>query len=824
MTVPVPDQLEYISDADGVTKDFSYPKRFLQKDEIVVLLRDADGVDTPQILNTHYTIAGSSWPSGGTISFITAPQAPNKIVRYRMTQAKQTVDLENNQRNDAPSVETQLDRLTMAIQDRGGISDRAWWGLKQERAERIAGDAALNERVDQEIIDRENGDLALSSLIGQAGEIEVPMYDTRLAVTFGNIKSTINAIRTGGYSVAGDGGAALYMRVPTEPTHAGKVQSADGAWWELAETEPNVKMFGANMDGSVETSALQSAVDYCVAKKAHLIIPNGEIVSSTINVNSSLEISGSGTIRLAPDVIGHIIAITGVSSVVKIKGITLDGDHAGRAALGKISSVHFGSVGSGALPSRLDIDGVTFLNGNWADIIVTTDPSFRTAKEEISIENCRFLRGREGTTETDDCRSISISSPVLAEVRGNVFDMVDTPSLYGRCAVEVFDGHGSGDSKDNGARTVISDNIFFNMGRSHPSSALGAVDLYTAARDVIITNNIFLASFACGIATKSDAYNLVISNNVLDGLSALTGGFINSLIVVNRSKYASVRGNVTITGNSLNSSDAAGITVVSQNLAGDNTGTGYTIVGNTVRGCATRGIYANLLQSVTIANNHVRGGQIGIAVDSATRQVNITGNEVGETTSSSIYAGTSMASASISILGNVINNPGNYGVAVESSLNASVVGNLVSGTSGTALRLQNVTGILNVRANTSNLPTPLSMTGNSGIVSFSDNCFTASIGTSARLATIASGAIRASLDWMLVDTQASASSDDLDNILGGADGDIVTLRPNSTARVVTVKNATGNIICASDFALNSSRTSITLRRIGANWYEISRTS
>lgn len=147
MTVPVPDQLEYISDADGVTKDFSYPKRFLQKDEIVVLLRGADGVDTPQILNTHYTIAGSSWPSGGTVSFITAPQAPNKVVRYRMTQAKQTVDLENNQRNDAPSVETQLDRLTMAIQDRDARISFIGDGLLRERLERIAAD--LLERAER---------------------------------------------------------------------------------------------------------------------------------------------------------------------------------------------------------------------------------------------------------------------------------------------------------------------------------------------------------------------------------------------------------------------------------------------------------------------------------------------------------------------------------------------------------------------------------------------------------------------------------------------------------------------------------------------------
>jgi len=125
MTVPVPDQLEYISDANGVTKDFSYPKRFMQKDEVVVFLRDDKGIETRQILNTHYTIAGTSWPNGGTVSFVAAPQAPNKVVRYRMTQAKQTVGLANNQKNDAPSVELQLDRLTMGNQDTRKLAERS---------------------------------------------------------------------------------------------------------------------------------------------------------------------------------------------------------------------------------------------------------------------------------------------------------------------------------------------------------------------------------------------------------------------------------------------------------------------------------------------------------------------------------------------------------------------------------------------------------------------------------------------------------------------------------------------------------------------------
>lgn len=169
MTVPVPDQLEYISDANGVTKDFPYPKRFLQKDEVVVALRNADGIDTPQILGTHYTIAGSSWPTGGTVSFINAPQAPIKVVRYRMTQAKQTVDLENNQRNDAPSVELQLDRLTMAIQDRDSRVSFIGDELQRERLERIAADLLeLTQRMaadNEERIARISGDQFLQAQI-----------------------------------------------------------------------------------------------------------------------------------------------------------------------------------------------------------------------------------------------------------------------------------------------------------------------------------------------------------------------------------------------------------------------------------------------------------------------------------------------------------------------------------------------------------------------------------------------------------------------------------------------------------------------------------
>ncbi len=179
-----------------------------------------------------------------------------------------------------------LNRVEAEIQEVRRDTDRSTSGLKQEIADRIAADNAerearlaadqnLNGRVDQEIIDRQNGDKALASLIGQAGEVEVPIYDTRVAVTFANIKSTIKAIRTSGYAVPGDGGAALYKRVASEPAHIGKVQSADGAWWELAETKPNAAMLGATASGEISNELASGVVAFNIFE-----VPSGTFKNS----------------------------------------------------------------------------------------------------------------------------------------------------------------------------------------------------------------------------------------------------------------------------------------------------------------------------------------------------------------------------------------------------------------------------------------------------------------------------------------------------------------------------------------------------------------
>jgi hypothetical protein len=74
-----------------------------------------------------------------------------------------------------------------------------------------------------------------------------------------------------------------------------------------------------------------------------------------------------------------------------------------------------------------------------------------------------------------------------------------------------------------------------------------------------------------------------------------------------------------------------------------------------------------------------------------------------------------------------------------------------------------------------------------------------------------------------LDTEGAASTDDLDTINGGADGDILILSTLNSARDVVVKHGTGNIFLGSsaDKTLNTLSDSIMLRnRGGSSWYQI----
>jgi hypothetical protein len=93
--------------------------------------------------------------------------------------------------------------------------------------------------------------------------------------------------------------------------------------------------------------------------------------------------------------------------------------------------------------------------------------------------------------------------------------------------------------------------------------------------------------------------------------------------------------------------------------------------------------------------------------------------------------------------------------------------------------------------------------------------------TDATELTISSGAITVTQGYHTVDTESDAASDDLDTITAAkGQGDIIILRPASSARTIVIKHETGNIKCVGncDITLDDDHDCCQLVRIdGTTW-------
>lgn len=310
MTVPVPGSLTCSYDEDGITTVFPYPVRFLEPQELTVI-REVAGAQTVLAYNVDYTVSGAGNPDGGSITR-TAVTDGGKIIISRSTAWKQIVDLEDKARNPAEAVELQMDRLTMAGQDvarRVGVVEVQATEIddavrRSEEAAEAAESAEQAASSAAEAAEQAAGSvqfpvsygisqsLSTSQRLQAQANIGVAELDT--VARFGDYEASAdqNFIRTAGYSASGDGGGALYKRVLTEPSHAGKFQSADGAWWELAELVVAPEMFGAVGDGVAnDHAALTNALEYSRLKKATVQCTNIYRIESTLVFESTESIS-----------------------------------------------------------------------------------------------------------------------------------------------------------------------------------------------------------------------------------------------------------------------------------------------------------------------------------------------------------------------------------------------------------------------------------------------------------------------------------------------------------------------------------------------------
>ncbi|MFU4132714.1 phage tail fiber protein [Pseudomonas aeruginosa] len=114
MTVSTPDsEIEY--EGNGVTTAFPVPFKFPSNNDLVVT-KVYNGVSNVLVIGTDYSVVGAGASGGGAVITTVAPENGSTVNIARSLEAVQDIDLRNQGRYFAETIESGLDYLTMLCQ------------------------------------------------------------------------------------------------------------------------------------------------------------------------------------------------------------------------------------------------------------------------------------------------------------------------------------------------------------------------------------------------------------------------------------------------------------------------------------------------------------------------------------------------------------------------------------------------------------------------------------------------------------------------------------------------------------------------------------
>lgn len=259
--------------ASGSTDTFTVPFPYLDKTHVKVLI---NGV---LLTSLEYT-----WPTDGTIK-ITAgnPSAGALVERRRETPKDAIVTFFSGNLDTSDLNVSNLQPLYLAQEADDDAADalfRGWFtkgflsgGTIEKGAE---GDVVAFDA---------NGNLVAYPPVSDVNAIILGLPSRAYVIASYRPIIAPDYMRTAGYALVGDGGGALYKKVVSEPSHAGKmpVTTRAGAtvWYEFAECEVSLFQLGAKGDstpfttgsGTDDTTAWNNTAAVAVALRIPMVIP-----------------------------------------------------------------------------------------------------------------------------------------------------------------------------------------------------------------------------------------------------------------------------------------------------------------------------------------------------------------------------------------------------------------------------------------------------------------------------------------------------------------------------------------------------------------------
>ena len=165
-------------------------------------------------------------------------------------------------------------------------------------------------------------------------------FTIRADLEAATIPALVKAVRTAGYSAAGDGGGSTFVRVTSEPSHVAKVRSADrflpdgstdatnGGWWVIVTDKLYSRQVGVHLSSSAAETAFGDFLTAAVAIKARARVNRGEVYdfpAGSVSLPEGIDLDWRGaSLRRTVDL--TVPLLQGIGTLAdKIEGITIRG-------------------------------------------------------------------------------------------------------------------------------------------------------------------------------------------------------------------------------------------------------------------------------------------------------------------------------------------------------------------------------------------------------------------------------------------------------------------------------------------------------------------